>query len=101
MRKSLRLANKAKTNLTMEEQATQLLMKKCGVLEPDQVAEEKHHGKFRAQFVDPLQIDTVGGMREMFGLNSEGVDGPDLWAPWPWMRRIEGLPFGLCVCVFF
>ena len=78
MRKSLRLANKPKTNLTMEEQATQLLMKKCGVLEPDQVAEEKHHGKFRAQFVDPLQIDTVGGMREMFGLNSEGVDGPDL-----------------------
>lgn len=23
------------------------------------------------------------------------------WAPWPWMRRIEGLPFGLCVCAFF
>lgn len=74
-RKSSRLANKPKSNLTMAEQATQLLMKKCGVLVDDKVADEKDNGKFRTKFVVPMEAAVVNGLRDTFGLDGEG-NGP-------------------------
>ena len=56
----------------MAEQATQLLMKKCGVLEPNKKADEKDHANFRTQFVVPMKPAVVGGMRDTFGLDEGG-----------------------------
>jgi hypothetical protein len=75
-RKSIRLANKPKTNLTMAEQATQLVMKKCGVLEAGKVAAEEDHGRFRTQFVEPTKTDTVGDLSETFGISNIGEASP-------------------------
>lgn len=51
-RRSTRLANKPKSDLTMEQQATKI--------------------EFRNQFVAPLVDDTVTNYREVFGLLEEG-----------------------------
>ncbi|OEL21879.1 hypothetical protein BAE44_0017102 [Dichanthelium oligosanthes] len=67
-RKSDRIANRPKSDLTMEEQATQLLMKKCGTLEIGKKAQEEDHDNFREQFAEPLKGDAVFGFRDMFGL---------------------------------
>lgn len=48
-RRSERIANKTKTSLTMEKQATQLLMKKSGMIEQNIVVDEVAHSKFRVQ----------------------------------------------------
>lgn len=56
-RKSSRIASRPKTDLTMEEQATMLLMKKYGTLEqgkkPDE-ANHSNHSRFRETSVEPL-----------------------------------------------
>lgn len=68
-RKSERIANKPKTDLSMQEQAAQSLMKKCGILNPKKVADEANHHRFRTQLLDPLQDSAVDGFRDAFGLN--------------------------------
>lgn len=67
-RRSGRLANKPKSNLTMEQQATQLLMKKCGTLEGEQAGIEE----FAHEFIAPIQNVTVKGYRGLFGLPEAG-----------------------------
>lgn len=42
----------------MEEQATMLLMKKCGTLEQGKTADAADHNKFREQFVGPLKKES-------------------------------------------
>lgn len=61
------------TNMTMEEQATALLMKKSGCLEENEVPNVAVKTKFTTQFVQKLRDPIVGGFREMFGLD-EGND---------------------------
>ena len=74
-RRSRRLANKPKSDLTMEVQATALLMKKCGATEGGQHQHTTMVEEFTETFVEPLVDDTVSGYREMFGLqNDEGAD---------------------------
>ena len=48
-RQSLRIANKPKPMLAMEQQATCLLMKKCGLLEEEALFADKENA-FREQF---------------------------------------------------
>ena len=58
-RRSTRLANRPKSDLTMEQQATALLMKKCGTLNEDGVPDQTTMAQFTTQFVAPLVDDTV------------------------------------------
>jgi hypothetical protein len=59
----------------MEQQATALLMKKCGLLEEKEVMEPAKEEKFRTQFVAPMQDDSATNYRDMFGLQIvEGTD---------------------------
>jgi len=56
----------------MEQQATALLMKKCGTLNEDGVPDQTTMAQFTTQFVAPLVDDTVSNYREVFGLPEEG-----------------------------
>lgn len=67
--KNERLANKPKTVLSMQEQATQLLMNKCGILDDKKKPGEADRLNFSVQFTEPLIDKTVEGFRETFGLN--------------------------------
>ena len=71
-RRSERLANKPKTGLTIEEQATQLLIKKSGVLDMEMESTQTAKEKFITQFTAPLMNPTVGGFRDCFGLPEAG-----------------------------
>lgn len=75
-RKSTRIANRPKTGLTMEEQATQLLMKKCGLLEADAVPVEKAKEVFCEKFVDHMESGFVTGLRDMFGISGDDGSNP-------------------------
>lgn len=72
--RSNRLAHRPKTNLIMEEQATVLLMKRCGTLEKGQSMDASHHSKFREQFVGPLKKKIVVAFRETFGLTENAEE---------------------------
>ena len=72
-RRSLRLANKPRSNLSVEEQATALLIKKCGLAENITTPTAADQNKLHTQFVGPLEANVVGGMRDMFGLSEEGA----------------------------
>ena len=74
-RRSKRLAGRPKTDLTIELQATALLMKKCGILPEDKLPDQGVEEEFRNQFVEPLVDGTVTNYREAFGLpTGEGAD---------------------------
>ncbi|WVZ95314.1 hypothetical protein U9M48_041096 [Paspalum notatum var. saurae] len=77
-RSSARLASKPKTNLTMEEQATALLMKRSGIISEQAIPDEQDHSSFRALFVNHLNGETVDSYRDLFSL---GEDGSDPLAP--------------------
>jgi len=64
-RRNERLANKPKCNLSMEAQATQLLMKKSGLLE----VQQDDTDKFAHQFTEPVGVK---GYRELFSLPEAG-----------------------------
>jgi len=68
-RKSERIASRPKSNLIMQEQATRLLMKKCGIVDTNNNLEEGQLEKFRLQFVEPMKEMTVQGLRETFRPN--------------------------------
>uniref|UniRef100_A0A0A9CBA9 Uncharacterized protein n=1 Tax=Arundo donax TaxID=35708 RepID=A0A0A9CBA9_ARUDO len=67
-RKSARLASKPKTRLTVEQQATALLIKKTGFLSQDEELDANAHSRFRAQFTQPLSSKTIKNYRIMFGM---------------------------------
>lgn len=76
-RHSIRLANKPKTNLTMEEQATALLMKKSGVLFEGPKPDEAAKAEFGEQFITSLQDGPIDDYNDLFGLDdSGGVTAP-------------------------
>ena len=77
-RKSTRLASKPRSGLTMEQQATALLLKKCGAA--DDAAGPAHVAQttLATKFVAPIVKDTVSNYRDLFGL-PEG-DGADKFA---------------------
>jgi hypothetical protein len=77
---SARLAAQPKTNLTMEDQATALLIRKSGVLFTGAAPNNAAHAEFRGKFTEPLKHDAMGGFNDMFGLE-EGVMGDDFLAP--------------------
>lgn len=72
-RRSSRLANKPRSNLSVEEQATALLIKKCGLAENITTPTVANQNKLHTQFVGPLEANVVGGLRDMFGLSEEGA----------------------------
>ncbi|RLN32966.1 hypothetical protein C2845_PM03G26320 [Panicum miliaceum] len=71
-RKSERVASRPKKDLTMEQQATLLLTKKCGELEEENRTVAEKIATFPERLTGPLDDDTVGGYRDLFGLKSEG-----------------------------
>ena len=71
-RRSILLANKPKSALNMEQQATALLMKKCGLLKETEALDQGKEEEFRNQFVDPIQEGTVTSYWEAFGLQLAG-----------------------------
>ena len=70
--RSIRLANKPKSALNMEQQAAALLMKKCGLLKETEALDQGKEEEFRNQFVDPIQEGTVTSYWEAFGLQPAG-----------------------------
>ena len=74
-RKSERVANRAPSGLTMEQQATLLLMKKHGEVTVDDKHALEQITKFPEKFTGPLDDDDVGSYRELFGLAN--VERPD------------------------
>lgn len=75
-RKSKRLANRLIGELTMEEQATALLMKKCNFLDKKQKPDAQQKTLFCSSFADPLPQKEVTQYRTMFNL--EEADGTDI-----------------------
>jgi len=71
-RRSVRIANRPNSNLTVEEQATALLIKKSGISGGGAPCAADLN-KFHTQFVDPLEGNIVGEMRETFGLPEGGA----------------------------
>jgi hypothetical protein len=69
-RRSTRLANKPKSALNMEQQATTLLMRKCGLVDETEVPDQAKEEMFITQFTQPIQDSTVASSRETFGLQS-------------------------------
>jgi hypothetical protein len=74
-RRSTRLANRPASDLTMEEQATALLIKRSSFLDCKQMASPNCAEVFCSKFADPMPDDTVGGYREFFGIDN--VSGTD------------------------
>ena len=74
-RKSTRLANKPASGLTMEEQATALLIKKSSFLDESQLASAQKADVFCSKFADPMPDESVTGYRVFFGIeNGAGTD---------------------------
>ena len=67
-RRSVRLASKLTSGLTVEEQATALLLKKCGVSVAASIPTTAEQIQFHQTFLGPLQHEVLGDMREAFGL---------------------------------
>ncbi|KAG2624172.1 hypothetical protein PVAP13_3KG109800 [Panicum virgatum] len=72
-RRSKRLANRPPSNLTVEQQATALLVRKSGILGPTKMPTAAEQNRFHTQFVENLEGEVVHGMRDMFGLPEGGV----------------------------
>jgi hypothetical protein len=70
-RKSTRVANRQTGDMTMEEQATALLMKKCNFLEKKK-PEDQAKIMFCSSFVDPMLQKVVTQYRTMFNLEEAG-----------------------------
>lgn len=75
-RKSKRLACKPKSDLTIEQQATALLMKKCGILSESERKRAATIEEFTEQFIGHMENDMVTGYRDLFGLPKEGGADP-------------------------
>lgn len=73
-RRSSRLANKPSSGLSVEEQATALLIKKCGITVSSKSPSVAEQNKFHTTFVGPMEDSVVGGMREAFGLPEGGAE---------------------------
>lgn len=80
-RSSARIASKPKSNLTMEEQATALLMKRSGTIPDHAEPNEQDHARFRAQFVDHLNVEAAAGYQSLFSLGEEDSIDSDPLAP--------------------
>lgn len=74
-RRRTRLASKPKSALNMEQQATTLLMKKCGLLQEKEALNQAKEEEFRAKFVQPMEDNMVTNYRDTFGL--QVVEGTD------------------------
>ena len=64
----MRLASKPTSGLTVEEQATAFLLKKCGVSVAASIPTTAEQNQFHQTFLGPLQHEVLGDMREAFGL---------------------------------
>jgi hypothetical protein len=80
-RSSARIASKPKSNLTMEEQTTALLMKRSGTIPDHAKPNEQDHARFRAQFVDHLNVEAAVGYQSLFILVEEDSIDSDPLAP--------------------
>lgn len=63
-----------RTNLSIDEQATMLLMQASGIIDADGPITDDAHQKLGEQFVDPLHDEPVAGMRSALGLPGNGQD---------------------------
>jgi len=74
-RRSTRLAKRPNSDLPVEQQATALLMKKCGLLQHNQKPSQAAREQFQTQFVNPMVDETIRSYRETFDLPmEEGTD---------------------------
>lgn len=72
-RRSKRLASKPPSNLSLEEQATALLIRKCGISGPSTMPSAAEPNRFHTRFVEHMEGEVVQGIREVFGLPEDGV----------------------------
>lgn len=56
----------------IEEQATTVLMKGCGILKGNSAPDEEAKNKFHKQFVDPMAVVVEDDFRAVFGIPKEG-----------------------------
>jgi len=100
-RKSTRLANRATSEMTMEEQATALLMKKCNFLEKKQKPDEQAKEVFCNTFITPLPQSEVTEYRTLFNLeDGNGLTALTLLVPLRCMQRLDDMaPCRVIVCV--
>lgn len=59
----------------MEEETTLLLMKKCGTLDQENIADEKDHEKFRTQLVTELKHEAYDRLCVLFVMTYEDGEG--------------------------
>ena len=71
-RRSSRLANKPRSNLSVEEQATALLIKKCGLAETITTPTAADQNKLHTQFVGPLEANVVGDAGHVWFVGRRG-----------------------------
>ena len=71
-RRSSRLANKPRSNLSVEEQATALLIKKCGLAENITTLTATDQNKLHTQFVGPLEANVVGDAGHVWFVGRRG-----------------------------
>ncbi|CAN6237630.1 unnamed protein product [Urochloa humidicola] len=71
-RKGNKPAAKGTTTLPIEEQATALLLKACGVMCDNGKPTDTAVQQFGLKFANPLQADLMGDVRNQLGLSAEG-----------------------------
>ncbi|CAO2206674.1 unnamed protein product [Urochloa humidicola] len=75
-KKGIKSAYKGNTSLPVEDQATALLLKACGVLSDNEKPTAVAVQKFGMNFVHPLQPDLLTDVRNKLGLPADGGTGP-------------------------
>lgn len=73
-RRSTRVAKKLQSGKTIEAQAVELIMKKCGTWEGDKDNSSMATEKMAKKFAQPITTEVVKELRELFGMNSTGQD---------------------------
>lgn len=68
MRRSGRLAKKLNPNKTIEQQETELIMKKCETLKTHQQEQREMYDHLADNFIEPLTEKAIGELRDMFGI---------------------------------
>ncbi|CAL5049708.1 unnamed protein product [Urochloa decumbens] len=70
-RRTPRIVPKGASDLSLDDQATVLLMKTSGVISDEETVDAVAQEKFGTQFAEPLTENVVGDMRVTFGIQKE------------------------------
>ncbi|CAO2205003.1 unnamed protein product [Urochloa humidicola] len=61
------------THLPLEEKATSILLRAADIIKEGEIPTDETKEHFVEQFIDPMQPDLVGNMRDVFGLTMNGI----------------------------